>query len=242
MPCTHPLIPGASSQHPSLWHRPLPSPSSRTQAETAEPEGRAHCPSSSHPCPSGGAAGSVSAMPSRPPSSRPVRASSVGSSVSLQLAGAGNAARMCKAGWPASGVGGPGAGAPGAPLFYPGQRQGVHSEERPGRLSTPVSLLLSRSSLVGGSLGAPPGPPLPRAPLAGWELPAVQQVGVAESTAGLLLLCDAPLETTRGKCDLLRALPPNPGGGAPMVWLPPCGQGEGHPSTKCNRLPKYDSC
>ena len=121
VPCLHPLTPRASSQHPRPWHRPLPDPFSRRQVETAEP-GRAHCPSSSHPCPSGGAAGLVSAIPSRPPSSRPVRASSVGSSVSLHLAGAGNAARMWKAGWPAPGVGGPGAGTPWATHFHPGQR------------------------------------------------------------------------------------------------------------------------
>lgn len=45
---------------------------------------------------------------------------------------------------------------------------------------------------------APPGPPLPRAPLAGWELLAVLPVGAAESTAGPLLLCEAPVETTPG--------------------------------------------
>lgn len=70
----------------------------------------------------------------RPASSRPVRVPSVGSSVSLPLAGAGNTARMCMAvglprGWEAL------VQAPqGRPAFTPGGGKGC-TQERLGRLS-----------------------------------------------------------------------------------------------------------
>ena len=83
----------------------------------------------------------------------------------------------------------------GRPAFTPGRGKGC-TQERLGRLSPfpPPSRQAEAPWL--GVFGTTPSTPRPA--LARWELLAVLPVGAAESTAGPLLLCEAPVETTPG--------------------------------------------
>ncbi|KAJ8780188.1 hypothetical protein J1605_011791 [Eschrichtius robustus] len=103
--------PRDSSQRPGPWHRPVPGPASSTWAQTQLSLGaRLIVPRAAIRVPGVEGRLLVSAS-AKPPSSWPVLAPSVGGSVSSYLAGAWNAARMCREGRPALGVGGAGAGA-----------------------------------------------------------------------------------------------------------------------------------